>query len=213
MNDVRRPVRVAIDNDFPVVVAGLTTMLGAHPDRVQVVDTDLGNGDVAPEADVVLKDGFALTEDLASYVLRTRQRVVMFAASDHDVAVRSALEDGVAGFVHKSASVDQLIDALERVSAGEQVVVPGRRSGPSVGTPDWPGRGRGLSDREAEVLTLICKGLSNQQIAEHLYLSVNSIKTYIRTMYRKIGVESRAQAVIWGLRHGFSSEGAPVGQG
>jgi DNA-binding CsgD family transcriptional regulator len=47
--------------------------------------------------------------------------------------------------------------------------------------------------------------MSNQQVAQELYLSINSIKTYIRTMYRKIGAESRSQAVIWGLKHGFAA--------
>ena len=204
MEDDRRPVRVAVDNDFPVVIRGVTAMLSGHTERVEVVETDPGSG---AGADVVLRDSFGQVEDLSSYVMRMDPRVVVFAATDHDAAVQAALEAGVGGYVHKSVSVDRLVDALERVHAGEQVVVHAvRQGGPSVGTPDWPGRSRGLSDREAEVLTLICRGMSNQQIAEHLYLSVNSIKTYIRTMYRKIGVESRAQAVIWGLRHGFASE-------
>ena len=77
-----------------------------------------------------------------------------------------------------------------------------------AGTADWPGREHGLSDRESEVLSLICQGLSNQQVAQNLYLSINSVKTYIRTLYRKIGVESRSQAVIWGLGHGFTSSRA-----
>ena len=75
---------------------------------------------------------------------------------------------------------------------------------PVVG--DWPGREQGLSARESEVLALITQGLSNQEIAERTYLSINSVKTYIRTGYRKIGVSRRSQAVAWGMRHGFEPD-------
>jgi len=56
-----------------------------------------------------------------------------------------------------------------------------------------------LSKREREVITLISQGCTNQEIAETLYLSVNSVKTYIRTAYRRIDVTRRSQAVIWGI--------------
>src|SRR4051794_30124690 len=198
--DRGRAVRVAIDNDFPVVVVGLAAMLADHGERVQVVELDPHG-----TADIVLKDAFALTGDLADYVRRTRARVVVFSASADEAAVRSALDQGAAGYVHKSVAVEELLDALERVHAGESVVQLNGRSVGRLGTVDWPGRGEGLSDRESEVLTLICQGLSNQQVAHTMYLSINSVKTYIRMLYRKIGVESRSQAVIWGHQPGFAS--------
>ena len=58
-----------------------------------------------------------------------------------------------------------------------------------------------LTPRETQILTLIARGYSNQEIAEALYLSINSIKTYIRSAYRRIGVERRTQAVLWALNH------------
>ena len=69
-----------------------------------------------------------------------------------------------------------------------------------------PARSTGLTAREAEIIALITQGLSNQEIAERSYLSINSVKTYIRTAYRKIGVERRAQAVLWGIKHGFEPD-------
>jgi DNA-binding CsgD family transcriptional regulator len=65
----------------------------------------------------------------------------------------------------------------------------------------------GLTRREVEVLTLIAQGRSNRDIAAELYLSPNSIKTYVRTAYRKIGATSRSQAVAWAIRHGFPVDG------
>ena len=68
---------------------------------------------------------------------------------------------------------------------------------------DWPGRSFGLSPREAEILALITQGLTNKEIAGRVYLSINSVKTYIRSAYRKINVERRPQAVLWGVQNGF----------
>lgn len=68
---------------------------------------------------------------------------------------------------------------------------------------DWPGREEGLTQREAEVLALIVQGLSNADIAVRAHLSPNSVKTYIRSCYRRIGASSRTQAVLWGIDHGF----------
>ncbi len=60
-----------------------------------------------------------------------------------------------------------------------------------------------LTERERDVLELITNGYSNEQISRMLYLSINSVKTYVRSGYRKIGAETRSHAVIWGVRHGL----------
>jgi NarL family two-component system response regulator LiaR len=87
--------------------------------------------------------------------------------------------------------------------AGETVIMAGDHETSVGGAGDWPGRAAGLSSREAEVVALIARGLSNQEIAERVFLSVNSIKSYIRSAYRKIGVERRTQAVMWAMTNGF----------
>ena len=68
---------------------------------------------------------------------------------------------------------------------------------------DLPGRDRWLSAREAEIVALITQGLGNEEIADRTYMSINTVKTYIRTAYRKIGVDSRTRAVLWGVDNGF----------
>ena len=79
---------------------------------------------------------------------------------------------------------------------------------PETAEPEltWPGQPFGLTVRESEIVALVCEGLSNQEIANNLYLSINSVKTYIRTAYRKIGVSTRTKAVLWGLDNGFKPE-------
>jgi DNA-binding CsgD family transcriptional regulator len=79
------------------------------------------------------------------------------------------------------------------VPVDEQPLVPG----------DWPGRSDGLTAREAEVVALITQGLSNTEIATRCYLSINSVKSYIRGAYSKIEVTSRSQAVLWAIQHGL----------
>ena len=81
-----------------------------------------------------------------------------------------------------------------------------RRSGarPSL---DWPGRAEGLTDRESEILALITQAKSNTDIAEIAYLSLNTVKSHLKTLYRKLGVRSRTEAALWGVRHGFDLPG------
>ena len=96
--------------------------------------------------------------------------------------------------------------AIEAIAAGEIVVSqqPARaRTAPGL---DWPGRTEGLTDREAEVIALITQGRSNAEIAGLMYLSINTVKTYIRAAYRKIDVTTRAQAILWGIGHGFAPD-------
>ena len=89
---------------------------------------------------------------------------------------------------------------------GEIVILAGDHETSVGGAGDWPGRSAGLSPREAEVVALITRGLSNQEIAERAHVSMNSIKSYIRSAYRKIGVERRTQAVLWAVANGFQPD-------
>ena len=101
-------------------------------------------------------------------------------------------------------TAEELADALERIHQGETGVASSNYP-PSVDIDlgDWPGRGRGLSAREAEVVALITQGLGNEEIADRMYMSINTVKTYIRTAYRKMGVNSRSRAILWGVDNGF----------
>lgn len=212
-----RPLRVAVVNDYAVVVAGIVQMLQDH--GLEVVELDVGGARVGGAADVVLCDTFAQPAGVTLAHLgrldRTSARWIVFTWSTDPGLVASALEAGAAGFVAKSVTACELVEAIERVHRGERVVlVHDHVDGHGHGR--WPGREVGLSPREAEVLALICRGLSNAEIAEQLFLGVNTIKTYIRSAYRKIRVDRRSQAVIWGFEHGLDparSRSGPPGGG
>jgi DNA-binding NarL/FixJ family response regulator len=206
--ELRPPIRLAIVNDYEIVVAGVAAMLAPHHDRVTVVEMDSGLP-VMSDVDVILYDTFGQVQgdgvDLEDLVHGSEAKVVIFSWNTQPDLVQRAIEHGAHGYLSKGLGAVDVVDALERVCAGEVVVPAGandRERGPGV----WPGREHGLTEREAEVLALITQGLSNQEIAERSYLSINSVKTYIRTAYRKIGVTRRSQAVVWGMKHGFEPD-------
>lgn len=204
------PIRVAIVNDYEIVVAGVAAMLAPHHDRVNVVELDSGLP-VLSDVDVILYDTFSQIQgdgvDLEDLVRDSDARVVIFSWTLQESVVRRAIDRGASGYLSKGLSADEIVAAIVAVHNGETVAP--RESADAVDEPavgDWPGREQGLSARESEVLALITQGLSNQEIAERTYLSINSVKTYIRTGYRKIGVSRRSQAVGWGMRHGFEPD-------
>lgn len=202
----RRPVRVAVADDFEIVVAGTAAALVPYADRVEIVElTDQST--LRGPADVVLIDTFGRLDEheekLQAFIQSSSARVLIY--SWEFFPVDRAVEQGAHGYVFKGAPIADLVDAIEAVHAG-QVVKSEHPDPANGGDPvdgDWPGRWAGLSAREAEILTLITAGHTNEEIAGALYLSINTIKTYIRTAYPKIGVTRRSQAVAWGIRHGL----------
>jgi DNA-binding NarL/FixJ family response regulator len=116
---------------------------------------------------------------------------VVYRWNTHPDLILSAQQHGAHGYISKTLPARELVAALEAVHAGATVIsdVP-RRARSALGL-DWPGRGERLSDREAEILALITQGKSNAEVAALTYLSPNTVKSYIRTIYRKIDVGSR----------------------
>jgi DNA-binding NarL/FixJ family response regulator len=205
-----RPLTVALVDDYDVVVMGVANILDQYRDQVVVAELD-ANRPVDQAVDIVLYDSFAQPESDHEEIRvlienPNARRVVVYTWNFASDLVESALQQGVSGYLSKALPARDLVSALCAVHAGETVVseTPGR-SRPITGL-DWPGRSEGLSDRESEVLALITQGLSNADVARLTYLSPNTVKSYIRSIYRKIGVTSRTQAVLWGVRNGFSPD-------
>ena len=202
-----KPLTVALVDDYDVVLIGLAHLFDDHRDRVVVAEID-ANATLDDSIDVVLYDSFAQPESDHEEVARLIRSpkaasVAIYTWNFHPELLQSALDQGVRGYLSKAMSALELVSALERIHAGEVVVSEpnGRiRSAPGL---DWPGRKDGLTDRESEVLALITQGKSNADVAHLTYLSPNTVKSYIRSIYRKIEAESRTQAVLWGVAHGF----------
>jgi DNA-binding NarL/FixJ family response regulator len=205
-----RPITVALVDDYEVVLMGLANIIDRYRDRVVVAEIDT-NQPVEDEVDIVLYDCFAQPESDHEHIKvlienpRAR-RVVVYTWNFHPDLVEAARRQGVHGYLSKALPARELIAALEAVHEGEVVFsdAPGRSG--AVNGLEWPGRSEGLSERESEILALITQGLSNAEVSAHTYLTANTVKSYIRTLYRKIGVGSRTQAVLWGVQHGFTPD-------
>jgi DNA-binding NarL/FixJ family response regulator len=212
-------VRVVLVDDDEIIAKGLQAMLARHSDRVELV----GDVQVTEEilaaaarlnADVVLIElalqgasGVELAAELL--VEKPPFRVVIFTDDSHERHLFEALRLGAAGYLLKSLSGEQLADHLERVHDGEVVIDPTMATKIAIGAAKaeggrtWPGSRLGLSRRESEVLSLLASGLSNRLIAAELVLGEETIKTHLRSVYRKLGVNDRAQAVAAALRQGI----------
>lgn len=193
-----RSLTVGVYDEPELVVSGVDQMLGrtGSPVRVVPVPADTETTDV----DVLLCDPIGRPVQLEDYLDRvvalSQAPVLVFTWSSSAANQRRSLAAGARGFVSKELSAEQLADAVAAVHRGETVAAAPRSA------PLDSGRAE-LSARESEVLELICRGMSNLEIADQLFVSVNSVKTYVRQIYQKIGVARRSQAVAWGLARGF----------
>ncbi|HEX6476025.1 MAG TPA: response regulator transcription factor [Acidimicrobiales bacterium] len=218
---VAQAVRVVLVNDDEIIMEGLQGMLARHRDRVEVVGGVLLGDDVADRAqalnpDVVLFDvnlqGIHGLEVAAQMVAEKPPfRVVVFTDDGDERRLYEALRLGISGYLLKSLSGTQLADHLVRVRDGEVVVDPTMATRIAMqaahlgGARIWPGSQMGLSQRESEVLSLLVDGLSNRLIAAQLVVGEETVKTHLRSIYRKLGVNDRAQAIATALRQGMFS--------
>ena len=187
-------------------------MLEPYQDRVEVIEMDL-QVPVAQDVDVTLYDTFSQSQvdaqDIDEVLDNERTgAVVIYTWNMHPDLAAQAISKGCRGYLNKSLTGEELVASLEAIAAGETVIseTDPETEVATLIRPDalkWPGAGAGLTAREAEVLALITQGLTNADIATRSYLSINSVKSYIRSAYRKIGVERRSQAVRWGLENGM----------
>ncbi|CAA9371501.1 MAG: Two-component transcriptional response regulator, LuxR family [uncultured Nocardioides sp.] len=204
MSAASRPLRLVVVNDFPVVTAGVAALLEPYAQRVEVEQV-VGDPSSTRQVDVLLLDTFGHPEPasrLTEVMTRTEAAVLVYGWADSQEQVEAALRLGAAGFLSKRVDAAAIVEAVEAAASGRPVPVT---SVPQAGgaMAAWPGQDVGLTPRESEVLSLIVSGMSNQDIADRIYLSINSVKTYIRSAYRKMGVTSRSRAVLWGIEHGF----------
>jgi len=212
------PIRLLLVDDHQMVLDGLRAMLRPHADEALVVaaTTDPAEArrlviDAGP--DVALVDvrmrttsGLELCAELSR--LAPSVRVVLLTVYDDEQYLFEALRAGAAGYLTKQVVAAELLGYLRRVLDGEIVVDPGLAGRVALSASRiergefWPGAALGLSRRESEVLELMVNGQTNRAIAARLMLGEETIKTHVRSIYRKLGVNDRAQAVAVALREG-----------
>ena len=194
-----RTIRVALVNDYEIVVEGLRALLHPYDSEIRVVELDVKKGP-RRAVDVTLLDTYG-EEDSVGRVRElvadpTNGVIVVFSFSEHAAAVRALLLAGARGFISKAVPAIQIADAIRAVSRGETVMLT-RRSPRAAMAEErrWPGREVGLTERESELLAMLPTGMTNRELAAHLYVSENTIKTQLRGLFTKLGVRNRVQAV------------------
>ncbi|MCL1693884.1 MAG: response regulator transcription factor [Actinomycetia bacterium] len=205
-------MKVAITDDHRVVREGLRYMLSDAPGVDVVGEAESGEELLAivgsEPVDVVLLDvrmpGMSGLDVLEALTKAAPQvRVLMLSMHDQPAYVRRAIELGAAGYVLKSAGRDELLTALQ-VAAEGGTYLPAELMEPLVATMAGRTRPSGkLSPREHQVLQLVADGYENKQIAAELELSEATVKTYLRGVFDRLEVSSRAEAVAVGLRLGL----------
>jgi len=196
---VAKSIRVALVNDYMIVLEGLRSLLESSDPEIRIVELDVQKGP-RRSVDVTLLDTYGEPQTLDERVrsLGTDPEngaIVVFSFSDRPQAVRRALRAGAQGFISKAVPRDQIILGIRAAAKGEQVVLTQRSQHAQIDeTLRWPGRERGLTERESELLSLLSTGMTNRELGSHLYISENTVKTQLRHLYSKLGVRNRAQA-------------------
>jgi DNA-binding NarL/FixJ family response regulator len=189
--------RVFVLSDHEVVIVGLAGLLGPYRDRVELLGADPQSSVSAPP-DVVLYDVLRLVErgpeELEHYVRTSKGVVALTRELRPELGLR-ATAHGAAVCVSLGACATEILRAVETVWLGTTPVPPPE--------DEYLGKAELLTRREAEVMGLIARGLTNTAIAEEVGVSLNTVKTYVRSAYQKAGVATRPQAVAWAIERGF----------
>ncbi|MER5977403.1 response regulator transcription factor [Streptomyces sp. NPDC001857] len=219
------PVSVLLVDDEPLVRAGLRAVLSAQPD-IEVVGEAADGAAVIPlvrtlRPDVVamdvrmpLMDGIEATRALLRTVDRP-PKILVVTTFENDEYVYEALRAGADGFLLKRARPAEIVHAVRLVAEGESLLFPAsvRRlaaehgdGGGNRAARDVLERAR-LTEREAEVLRLMARGLSNAEIAARLVVGAETVKSHVSAVLAKLGARDRTQAVIRAYESGFVGVG------
>ena len=223
------PVRVVVVDDQALVRGAFRLLVDSAPDLEVVGEGENGEEAVALvrelEPDVVLMDirmpvmdGLEATSAIAGLGVRTR--VLVLTTFDLDDYVFGALHAGASGFLLKDTPPAQLLDGIRVVSRGESLLAPSVtrqliaefvRRDPPAGMARWEATGSppglsgltGLTGREKEVLILVARGLSNQEIGQELFVTPATAKTHVSRLLMKLGARDRIQLVILAYESGL----------
>jgi DNA-binding NarL/FixJ family response regulator len=214
-------VRVLLVDDQALLRAGIATILSTHPDLEVVGEAATGLEAVAKarelDPDVVCMDvqmpdldGLEATRRIVAEPA-LHAAVVMLTTFNREDYLLEALHAGAVGYVLKNSRPEQLVEAVRSAAAGDALLAPevtraviaaavarpGGSDAPATPPP-------GLTDREAEVLALVARGLTNDEIAAELVLGRATVKTHVSNVLAKLHLRDRVQAVVYAHEHGWT---------
>lgn len=205
------PLRLVLIEDHQALREGLELLLGREGCEVVGAAGDAAAGQALVEAerpDVALvdirlgeDDGIDLTRRLLD--ADPERRIVLYTGSADEELLFDGLDSGARGYALKDGSPRELVEALELVAQGGSYVDPRLR--PALLSRRSTERLPSLSNREREILDLLAQGMTGEQVADHLVLSAETIKTHIRNAMNKLEAHTRVHAIAIALREGYIS--------
>jgi DNA-binding NarL/FixJ family response regulator len=201
------PIRVLIVDDHAVVRDGIAALLGRQPDMVAIGEASDGAeavarfGELAP--DVTLMDMQMSGMDGVEAIQKIRRlspdaRILVLTTYPGDAQAARAIRAGAAGYLLKNCIRKELLDAIRSVHAGRRAMSPAIAHELAMHALDEP-----LTERELTILRLVADGHPNKQIASQLELSTDTIKAHLKSIFAKLGVDDRTEAVTVAARRGF----------
>jgi NarL family two-component system response regulator LiaR len=195
---VDRPVRIAVVNDYEIVVAGMEHLLRNYPDQLEICARILIGEPLPVPVDVALYDLYGTAHGNSPALRKLTEhpdigKVAVFGTDVTPDLIVDMNTAGAAGFISKALPGHEIAEALVRIARGERVV-----AAPVTEHFEqelaWPGKDAGLTERESQVLVLLARGLSNREIASAMYLSPETVKGYVSQAFVKLGVRNRVEA-------------------
>jgi two-component system, NarL family, response regulator len=200
-------IKVLIVDDHPLVRVGISTVVNQQPDMTIAAEADSGPRALdlfrQHQPDVVLMD-LRLRGDSGAQVTAAIRaefpgaRVLVISNYDGDEDIHQALASGAMGYLFKSVVEDELVDAIREINSGRRYLPKGVAARLSENRS-----GQHLTRREDEILHLLGRGLSNRELGQVLGVSEDTVKTHLKSLFRKLEVSDRAEAVREALRRGF----------
>ncbi len=209
------PIKILIVDDHHVVRKGLKTVLGLEEDFVIIGEAEDGNDawvqyqQLMPDIvllDLQMEPVDGITALIAIKEVDPEAKVIVLTSFVDSAHVLPAIEAGATGYMLKTADPEEIADAIRAAHIGkgtfDQVAIQAMSEGMKNRAKFTE-----LTDREREVLRLISKGKSNQEIGDQLFISIKTVKTHVSNILSKLDVEDRTQAAVYALRYLFLNEG------
>lgn len=209
------PIKVLLVDDHAVLRDGLSNIIKLEPDMEVVGQASSGGqalemiGELMP--DVVLMDinmpGMSGIEAIRRIRAQNHKvSVLVLTMFDRDEYLYESIRAGATGYLLKDAASADVVDAIRTANRGESILHPvmARKLLDNISGEKRTDRGGGddsLTPREADVLNLMVKGLSNKDIAEQLFISDKTVKIHVSNILKKLSVKSRSQAIIYAIQH------------